>query len=159
MELYTLARIIHVVSVVIWIGGVAMVTMVIIPSIKEMNSAKDKMASFESIEGKFQTIAKITTILTAITGFYMVDYLNAWHRFLQLKFWWMHAMVLVWFVFTVILFVLEPYVLHKLFKRYMEKNPERTFQIMHKAHWILLIISVITIVGAVAGSHGWNFIK
>ncbi len=159
MELYTLARIIHVVSVVIWIGGVAMVTMVIIPSIKEMNSAKDKMASFESIEGKFQTIAKITTILTAITGFYMVEYLNAWQHFLQLKFWWMHAMVLVWLIFTIVLFVLEPFVLHKLFKKYMQENPENTFRIMHKAHWILLILSIITIIGAVAGSHGWYFIK
>ncbi|WGU68149.1 hypothetical protein QIU18_01055 [Capnocytophaga canimorsus] len=32
---FTLARIIHVLAVVIWIGGVAMVTMVIIPAIKK----------------------------------------------------------------------------------------------------------------------------
>lgn len=31
MESYTIARIIHVVAVILWIGGVAMVTTVIIP--------------------------------------------------------------------------------------------------------------------------------
>ncbi len=36
MEYFTLARIIHVLAVVLWIGGVAMVTTVIIPSIKKL---------------------------------------------------------------------------------------------------------------------------
>ncbi|CEN34599.1 conserved exported hypothetical protein [Capnocytophaga canimorsus] len=39
----------------------------------------------------------------------------------------------------------------------MEKNPAKTFQIMHRAHWFLLIISLITLIAAVAGSHGWFF--
>ncbi len=159
MEAYTWARIIHIISIVLWIGGVAMVTMVIIPAIKQLKQNKDKMNSFENIEGKFQKIAQITTLLSAASGFYMIYYLNAWDRFLSLKFWWMHAMVLVWFIFTLILFVLEPFVLHKLFKKFMDKNPEKTFKIMHRAHWILLILSVITIIGAVAGSHGLYFIK
>jgi len=52
---------------------------------------------------------------------------------------------------------LEPFILHKLFKKYVNKNPEKTFNIMHKAHWILLILSLVTIAGAVAGSHGFLF--
>jgi len=34
-ELFSLARIIHVLCVIIWIGGVAMVTTIIIPGIKK----------------------------------------------------------------------------------------------------------------------------
>lgn len=157
MENLTYARIIHVLAVVFWIGGVAMVTTVLIPSIKRLKSKEDQITTFEGIEGKFALQAKITTILTALTGFYMVEELGVWNRFLDLKYWWMHAMVLVWLIFTIILFVLEPFVFHKLFRKYVEKNPGRSFKIMHRAHWFLLFLSIITIIGAMAGSHGLYF--
>ncbi|MCF8716412.1 hypothetical protein JM658_16410 [Joostella atrarenae] len=159
MEKFTLARIIHVVAVVLWIGGVAMVTTVIIPAIKKLKSKEDQIKTFEQIEGKFATQAKITTLITGISGFYMLYVLDAWDRYLDYRFWWIHAMTLVWIIFTLVLYVLEPLVLHKLFKEYAEKNPAKTFSIMHKAHWFLLLLSLITIVGAVAGSHGWFFIN
>lgn len=67
-------------------------------------------------------------------------------------------MTIVWAIFTIVLYVLEPLVLHKLFKKYAQQNPEKTFNFMHRAHWVLLLLSLITIFGAVAGSHGWFFI-
>ena len=159
MIYFTLARVIHVIAVVLWIGGVAMVTTVIIPAIKKLRSKEERVESFEQIEGKFALQAKITTLLTGLTGFYMLYELNAWNRYLDYRFWWIHAMTLVWVLFTLILFVLEPFVLHKLFRKYVNINPEKTFNIMHRLHWLLLIISLITIGGAVAGSHGWFWIK
>jgi len=116
------------------------------------------MEIFEKIEGRFARIAKITTVLSAITGFYMIDYLNAWNRYLDVKFWWIHAMTIIWLLFTIVLFILEPFVLHNLFKKYAIMNPKKTFSILHKAHWVLLILSLITIIGGVAGSHGWYFL-
>ncbi|MBL4668302.1 MAG: hypothetical protein JKY30_03460, partial [Flavobacteriales bacterium] len=89
------------------------------------------------------------------TGFYMMYELNAWDRYLDIRYWWVHGMTIMWFIFTLVLYVLEPLLLHKLFKKYVNKNPEKTFSIMHKAHWILLLLSLITTAGAVAGSHGW----
>ncbi|OAD45827.1 hypothetical protein [Polaribacter atrinae] len=158
MNSITIARIIHVLAVVLWIGGVAMVTTVIIPAVKKMKSKKDKLSTFENIEGRFAIQAKITTLITAISGFYMMYELNAWERYLDYRFWWIHAMTIVWIIFMLVLYVLEPLVLHKLFKKYANENPEKTFNIVHKAHWVLLIISLITILGAVAGSHGLFFI-
>lgn len=155
MEEYTLARVIHVLAVVLWIGGVAMVTTVIIPAIKKMASKEDRINTFEEIEGRFAFQAKITTFITGLTGFYMVYRLDAWDRYFNANYWWLHAMTIVWLIFTLVLFVLEPLVLHKLFKKFAEKNPEKTFKIMHRAHWVLLTLSLITIAGAVAGSHGW----
>ena len=151
----TFARIIHIIAVVLWIGGVAMVTTVIIPAIKKIKSSEEQLNTFEQIEGRFAIQAKITTILTFLSGFYMIYKLNAWNRFLDSTYWWMHAMIAVWFIFTLILFVLEPFVLHKLLKKHGAKHPQKTFNFIHKAHWVLLIISLITIFGAVAGSHGW----
>ncbi|ANW95774.1 hypothetical protein AXE80_05535 [Wenyingzhuangia fucanilytica] len=155
----TFARVIHILAVVLWIGGVSMVTTVIIPAVKRLKSKEDQIKTFEEIEGRFSIQAKITTLLTGITGFYMLYELNAWNRFLDYRFWWVHAMTLVWIIFTVIIYILEPLLLHKLYKKYANENPEKTFKIIHRAHWVLLILSLITIFGAVAGSHGWYFIK
>ena len=159
MEYFTLARVIHVIAVILWIGGVSLVTTVLIPAIKKMKSKEERIATFEMIEGKFAIQAKITTLLTGLSGFYMLYALDGWNRYLDYKFWWIHAMTLVWILFTLILYVLEPLVLHKLFKKYATENPEKTFGIMHRLHWVLLIISLITTAGAVAGSHGWFFIQ
>lgn len=158
MEYLTLARIIHIVAVIVWIGGVSMVTTVLIPAIKRFHSKEDKIDTFEKIEGRFAFQAKIATLVTAITGFYMIYELDAWYRFGLLQFWWLHAMVLIWVLFSVVLFILEPLVLHRVFRESAKDNPERTFRIMHRLHWVLLIISIITTVGAVAGSHGWFFL-
>jgi uncharacterized membrane protein len=157
MEYLTLARVLHVIAVVMWIGGVSMVTTVIIPAVKKMKSKEEQMETFEKIEGRFALQAKITTLITGISGFYMVYVLDAWNRFLEPRYWWFHTMVIVWVLFTIVLYILEPFILHKLFKKYASINPEKTFNIMHKAHWILLILSLITIAGAVAGSHGFLF--
>jgi len=154
-ETFTLARVIHILSVVIWIGGVSMVTTIIIPSIKKLESKDDKISTFERIEGRFAIQAKMTTLLTAITGFYMLFELNAWDRYLDLSYWWLHAMTLVWLIFTVILFILEPYFLHKIFRKFATDNPDKAFKIIQRAHWVLLTVSLLTIFGSVAGSHGW----
>ena len=75
MEYYTLARVIHVIAVILWIGGVSMVTTVLIPAIKKLKSKEDQITTFEQIEGRFAVQAKITTLLTGITGFlYVVCY-------------------------------------------------------------------------------------
>jgi uncharacterized membrane protein len=159
MENLTLARVIHIIAVILWIGGVAMVTTVIIPAVKKLKSKEEQIKTFEEIEGRFAIQAKITTLITGITGFYMMYELDTWERYLDYRFWWIHAMTLIWVLFTLILFVLEPFVLHKLFKKYAEKNPTRIFSIMHNAHWILLLLSLLTTAGVVAGSHGLFFIK
>jgi uncharacterized membrane protein len=155
MEYYTLARVVHVIAVILWIGGVSMVTTVLIPAIKKLKSKEDQIKTFEQIEGRFAVQAKVTTLLTGITGFYMLYAIDGWDRYLNLKFWWIHAMTLVWVLFTLVLYILEPLVLHKLFRKYAEINPGKTFSIMHKAHWFLLLLSLITTAGVVAGSHGW----
>ncbi len=158
LDYFTLARVIHVVAVVLWIGGVSMVTTILIPGVKKLKSKEEQIATFEMIEGKFSNQAKITTLLTGLTGFYMLYDLDAWDRYLDYRFWWIHAMTFVWVIFTIVIYVLEPFILHRLFKKYATENPEKTFRIMQRMHWILLLLSLITIAGAVAGSHGWLLI-
>ena len=159
MDDYALARVIHVIAVVLWIGGVAMVTTVIIPAVKNLKSKDEQIKTFEQIEGRFALQAKITTLLTGLSGFYMLYVLDAWDRYFDYRYWWVHAMTLVWILFIIILYVLEPLVLHKLFRKYVDNNPGKTFAFIHHAHWVLLVLSLITTAGAVAGSHGWFLVK
>jgi len=150
-----LARVLHVLGVVLWIGGVAMVTTVLLPATRRLKAAPERLALFEQVEGRFAAQARATTLLTGLTGFYLLYAMDAWHWFTLASHWYVHAMVAVWVLFTLMLFVLEPLVLHRWFRRRAEREPEGTFRIIQRLHWLLLTISLITVAGAVAGGHGW----
>jgi uncharacterized membrane protein len=147
----------HVVAVVLWIGGVAFVTVVLLPAVKRLREPAERVAFFEKVEAGFARQARVTTLLTGLSGFYLVHRLGAWNRFADAHYWWMHAMVLVWALFTLILFVLEPLWLHRWFRERAQRDPEGTLAMISRLHWLLLAASVITIAGAAAGSHGWSF--
>jgi hypothetical protein len=52
----------------------------------------------------------------------MVHGLDAWGRYLDLSFWWVHLMTLVWLIFTLVLFVLEPLFLHRWFRTFAQRD-------------------------------------
>ena len=155
-NIFIVARAIHVVSVVMWIGGVYFVTTVIIPGLRKEKDHKLRLQQFESVERQFAVQAKYITVVAGLTGFYMVHYLNAWERFLHIQFWWLQLMSFVWLVFTVVLFLLEPLVLHRWFHKNAETNSDRTFALLHNFHKVILTISLVAVFGAVAGSHGFH---
>ncbi len=157
MEDYIIARVLHVIGIVLWIGGVAFVTLVLLPAVKRVRDPAERVVFFESVEAGFARQARMTTLLTGLSGFYLVHRMGAWGRFADSNFWWMHAMVLVWGVFTLMLFVFEPLWLHRWFRARAQRDPEGTFSLIVRLHRVLLVLSVITIAGAVAGSHVWSF--
>ena len=154
---FVLARTLHVIGVVFWIGGVAFVTTVLIPSLKKITDTHDRLELFEQLEGKFAFQAKIAILITGVSGYYMLDVMNAWERYLHLQFWWMHLMTFIWAVFTVVLFVLEPLFLHRWFREQATKDSDNAFVGLHRMHMALLTLSVLAVLGAVAGAHGFNF--
>lgn len=154
---FILARTLHVAGVVFWIGGVAFVTTVLIPSLKKITEAKHRLELFEKLEGRFSFQAKISTLITGLSGLYLLYTLNAWDRYLHLQYWWMHLMTFIWFVFTIVLFVLEPLFLHRWFREMALLNSEKSFSWLHRLHILLLTLSIIALLGAIAGSHGFYF--
>jgi uncharacterized membrane protein len=156
MDDMILARALHILGVVLWIGGVAFVTTVLLPAIGRLRQPAERVALFERVEAGFARQARITTLLAGLSGFYLAYRLDAWARFSDPGFWWMHAMVLVWAVFTLMLFVLEPLWLHRWFLERAARDPEGTFRLIQRLHWLLLTVSLITVAGAAAGSHGWR---
>jgi uncharacterized membrane protein len=150
------ARVIHVVAVVLWIGGVGMVTTVFLPSIRRTQAAHQRLMAFHELERPFAKQVRLLTLLAGASGFYMTWRLSAWDRFQSPAFWWMHAMVLTWLVFTAMLFVIEPLFLERLLARRAAIAPEQTYRLVEWLHRILLGLSLLTVAGAVAGSIGAN---
>jgi uncharacterized membrane protein len=156
MDEATIARVLHILGVVLWIGGVAMVTTVLLPASKRVSAAGERIRFFETVERGFALQARVTTLVTGLSGLYLVHALDLWHRFTQIEFWWMHAMVLVWALFTLVLFVLEPLFLHRWLIERTRRDPQSTFALIVRFHWVMLGLSLATVAGAVAGSHGFR---
>lgn len=153
MDTHVLARLIHVLAVVHWIGGVAMVTLVILPQMLGLPAA-DRIATFERLEGRFGAQAKLSTLAAGLSGLWMLWLTDGWALFLDPGHWWLHLMVAVWAIFTLVLFLLEPLVLHRWFHARATRDPEATFALVLRLHRVLLALSALAVAGAVQGAHG-----
>ncbi len=157
MDDIAIARAVHVVGVVLWIGGVGFVTTVLLPALRRLERREDRVSLFQRVEARFAWQARATTLLVGVSGFYITAAWDLWHRFTSVAYWWMHAMTLIWLLFTVMLFVAEPLFLHRWFARAARERPESTFRLIERLHRTLLAASVVTVLAAAAGSHGVTF--
>ena len=153
----TIARAIHILSVVIWMGGVTFVTLVLIPTLRRSSPQVDQLTIFNTIENRFASIARVMVLLAGISGFYMTYKLNAWGRFSQVQFFWMHAMVFVWLLFFLALFIIEPFILKNHSRMVKDGHSITNLRKTQIVHSIILVLSLITIVVSVLGAHGFFY--
>ncbi len=153
MDDVAIARAVHVLAVVIWIGGVSLVTTVVLPLVRR-RPPLEQWALFEAVERRFVWQARTAMLLVGASGFYMAWKLDLWDRFRQPGFWWMHAMVLVWLLFAVVLFVGEPLGAERWLRQRERMVPGSGFAALHKLHWVLLGLGAATVFAAVLGSYG-----
>jgi len=154
MDDLVIARLAHVLGVVLWIGGVGFVTTALIPALSRDPQNPGGLALFHRIERRFARQARFTTLLTGLTGLYLVWRLDLWSRFADPSFWWMHAMVAIWLLFTVMLFLIEPLFLDRWLAARAARDPDGTLALIRRLHLALLVASLMTVAAAVAGSHG-----
>jgi uncharacterized membrane protein len=154
-----LALAIHVVAVVLWIGGVGVVATVLMPAIGRSRPPEERFAAFHALEHRFAHQARITTILAGASGLYMTWRLNAWSWFQSAATWWMPAMALIWLIFTLVLFVIEPWFLERWLARRAPTDQAAAFLWFQRLHHVLLGLSLLTIAGAVAGVNGVNLFR
>ncbi len=155
-EELALARAVHVLAVVLWIGGVGLVTLVLLPAARARGAAEG-LRWFHAVERRFARQARVTTLAAGASGFWMLARMDAWWRYAEPAWWWIHAMTLVWLVFTVMLFVAEPLILDRRLRSLARADPERALRLLLLLHRALLLLSLVTVAGAVAGAHGWSF--
>lgn len=152
MDDLTIARVIHVVAVLMWVGGVAFVTTVAMPAICRQYDAPTRLSAFHDLEKEFSGQAKIWVLLAGASGFWMTWRADMLSRFTDMQFWWMWAMLLIWLIFSIMLFVIEPLFLHK--RMATSVDPDTDFRRIQTVHRILLLGSIVAISGAVGGAHG-----
>ncbi len=149
-----LARAIHVLALVHWIGGLAVVTTIVLPRARALPNAKEAIGAFEAFELRFASQVRISILLAGLSGAYMLTKLNAWDRFQYVSFWWLDLMVAVWILFALMVYVLEPFLIHRLFHEFALRDKDRAFALAIGFHVAALIISVLAIGAGVLGAHG-----
>jgi uncharacterized membrane protein len=148
-----LARAIHVVAVVVWIGGVWLVTTVLLPAMK-LTRPEEWIGEFDAIEQRFAPQVRIAAVLVLLSGLYMLYAYDLWDRFTEPRYWWMHLMVVVWLLFAALLFVIEPLIIRSTVHRSDAVAPAAVLTRMLWMHRAMLALSLLAIFAAVAGGHG-----
>jgi len=156
MDDIALARALHVLGVVHWIGGLTFVTLIVLPLARSRASADEGLALFESVERRFAAQVRISVPLVGVSGLWMTYRLSLWERFIDPSAWWMAAMAGLWLIFMVVLFVVEP-MLDAKFKMLSLLDPHAALSWITRLHRFLLLLAALTVFGAVAGVHGFNF--
>ncbi len=155
--LFSLMHIIHIVAVIIWIGGLAFVTMIIFPIILKTQDPLQKVLLFQKVEHRFARMARVYNLLVGISGFTML-FMMGWHRALLTRAGLpLLFMLLVWVFWAVMLFGLEPLVVRKTIEN-MAKEKERLdidgiFRRMNRLHWILLTLSLAVVMAGSIFAH------
>ena len=149
-----LARAIHVLALVHWIGGVAVVTTIVLPQARALPDAKDAVAAFEAFERRFASQVRISILLVGLSGAYMLTKLDAWDRLRYASFWWLDLMVAVWLLFALMVYVLEPLGIDRLFHDFAQRDKNRAFAVATTLHAVVLVISAVAVGAGVLGAHG-----
>lgn len=152
MDDLALARALHVLAVIHWIGGLAFVTLVLLPLARSQAGVQGA-ALLKGVQVRFAAQVRVSVPLVGATGFWMVSRMDLWSRFRDPTFWWMDAMVGLWLVFMLMLFIVEP-LFHRLVERRLWKQPQDALASISRIHVILLACAALTAGGAVAGAHG-----
>lgn len=154
LDLPGVARAVHVLSIVHWIGGLMVVTTIILPQAQRMLTPQKSLEVFEDFERRFAAQARWSVGLAGLSGFYMLGRTYSWSHVLEPSLWWIHLMLAIWIVFALMLFILEPLFIHEAFRRYVLSMPKQAFGVAVAAHAFALLASFVAIGAGVLGAHG-----
>ncbi len=145
--LYVIALIIHVLAVVIWIGGVAFVTMIVFPMIQRTDNTLEQVMMFQGVEHRFAKIAKVMVILAGLSGFLLIR-----EKGLSFGVW---IMIGVWAFYASLLFGLEKILFKKLFESPTGKqlDTKQIFFRLQVFHWVILALSFFAIAAGIWTAH------
>lgn len=144
----------HLIGVVWWIGGLAFVSTVILPELRRDPS--NALARFHAFEHRFAPQVRFAVLLVGATGGWLLYRSGLWRALDQTAFWWLDAMLALWLLFFMMLFVLGPTdVLRRIMSGPVEGDLAGRLARMHHMHVVLLVCALVTIFGAAAGAHGF----
>ncbi len=150
---FAIARAIHVLGLVHWIGGVAAVTTIVLPRVRSIPDPARAIAEFEAFERRFAAQARISILLVGLSGAYMLMKLDAWSMLAQAAGWWLDLMIAVWLLFATMVYGVEPLLHHRL-RALALRDKDRAFAAATIFHVIALTAAAAAIAGGVLGAAG-----
>ncbi len=156
--LFYLMHIVHLLTVILWIGGLAFVTMIVLPMAIKTPDALQKVLLFQRVEHRFAMIARGYNLVTGASGIIMM-LMMGWHKLLftragiPLTF-----MTLVWVFWFVMLFGLEPFIIRKMLDRMAkggaQMDIDAVFTRLNRMHYFMVAISLAAAAAGALTAHG-----
>lgn len=151
MSITMLLLVIHMLSVVLWIGGVAFVTTIALPMLTSWPAA-NRFAVFREMESRFGAQARFLVLAAGLSGGALLFRLRLAGLLSQPAGFWLDGMIGLWSLFALLLFVAEPLFLHKKLAEFAQRDPDRVHMLLLRGHRVLLALAVIVIIGGVWGA-------
>lgn len=155
----SLMHIIHLLVVILWIGGLGFITILMLPMIIRMEDPLQKVLLFNRIEHKFAPLARVYNVIVGVSGFVMLYITGAYKGIFTTGGLPLLFMIAVWVFWAVMLFVLEPIVVRKMIERMQRSGEameiETIFSRMNRLHIVLLILSLLAATAGAVFTHGF----
>ena len=151
--LLKLSAALHVIGVVVWIGGVAFVTIILFPMIHALDDPMEKALLFQRVEHRFARIARAMIILVGLTGLFNLYEKGLYHLLPTRDGWWLDLMIGVFTVYALLIFGLEKALFKRIFKDIKNLNADQIFFRMTVFHWVVLTLSLLAVAGGVMGAY------
>lgn len=156
--LFFTMHLVHVLTVILWIGGLAFVTGIVLPMAIKTTDPLQKVLTFQRIEHRFAPLAKVYNVIVGISGFVMVWQTGWYELYFRSGGWALTFMTAVWVFWFVMLFGLEPIVIKKMLDRMAREGAamdiDGIFRRVNKLHWVMVAISLAASAAGVVVAHG-----
>lgn len=155
---FSLLHIIHVLTVILWIGGLAFVTIIVLPMAIKTPDALQKVLMFQRVEHRFAGLARIYNVITGASGFAML-FMMGWHRLLFTRAGIaLTVMTMIWVFWFVMLWGLEPIVIKKMLAKMAKEGDkmdiDAIFIRLNRMHWFMVVISLVAAAAGAIAAHG-----
>ncbi len=143
----------HVLGVVVWIGGVAFVTTIVFPMILRMENSIEKVIFFQGLEHRFARTAKFSVTLVGLTGAWLLRETGEWNLLFTLPGIGPTLMIVVW-TFYVLVLAFEGRLFKLIFRGGAQQDTSKVFIRLSFFHWVVLGLSLLAIGVGVWAGHG-----
>lgn len=142
----------HVLFILLWIGGVAFVTMIIFPLLARMENSLEQVLTFQRIENRFAKLARLYVFFTGLTGFAILFLTGKHQILLTSRAYHIWLMLFVWVMYSLIL-LFERRFLSLFFKDPQKFDVDKVIKRLAKFHWFILFLSLLAVFFGVYGTH------
>jgi len=153
--LYIIYTSIHIIAAIIWVGGLAFMSLMLVPALRELGNPALMARLIQAVGKRFKTIGWICLVTLLITGFLNLTARGFSHTALVSHEFWSSpfgetlAWKLVLFAVIIALSLIHDFVAGPRLRSLRETNPDKAGMYRRMASWIgrvtLLLSLIITI--------------